>query len=89
MLDGLSQYYDPNGRPYEEENTKCCWNEPVQRREVERTTKHNMKWRSVDDEHSKASSSQNTDKVPLVPDDAPPERERQFCFDGKDLLNEK
>ena len=44
-----------------------------------------MERRSIDDEHSKTSTSEDTNKVPLVPDDASAEGESKSSFDCKDL----
>jgi len=50
-----------------------------------RTSEHDVQGWSVNDEHPKTSTSQDSEEIVYVANDALAKGEREFSFDGKHL----
>jgi len=71
MVDRLPEQYYPQGGPSQKDESESCWNQPIQRRKPVRTSKNDMEWRSIHDEHAQAGTSKNPSKIPFIGNSTP------------------
>lgn len=85
LLDALPEEQHANACPYYEEHAERDGNEPVERREVDGTAKHDVQRGRVDDEHAEACTGQDPQEVVVVADDGLSKREPELRLHREDL----
>lgn len=85
LLKTPPQKEDAERRPSEQEESERSRNQPIKRRQLVRSSKHDVQRRSVDDEHAQARSCDDAVEVVLVAEDLFAEGDLELGFDGEDV----